>query len=282
MSPQIINRPGAQPIIRRAECIRRDRALDPLLNVYWPTEALMTNTSKLVLFALAATVGACGEAVAPRSQASTAPYKLGGGVTTSLSVNDTVRFSITINPWENTYYNLGAGNTLTFPAGSVCDPTTSSYGPTEWDKACDPAHDAVTVNVQGWLDSLGHPRVDFTPHLRFVPSDLPAGWVNITFADAQAALDPMFNIAYCPDLSSACIDESTVDPSLQTTSDPVTGQVTRRIKHFSGYLVGAGDDALSLISDLNRVGASKSSPLNMRVQTGNRGRSGYILVSGRK
>ncbi|HEY5061470.1 MAG TPA: hypothetical protein VII52_08025, partial [Gemmatimonadaceae bacterium] len=89
------------------------------------------------------------------------------------------------------------------------------------------------------------------------------------------------NIAYCPDLSSACIDESTVDPSLQTTSDPVTGQVTRRIKHFSGYLVGAGD-AMGMSSDMNKVAAGKTSPLNMRVQSGNRGRSGYILVSGRQ
>jgi hypothetical protein len=39
---------------------------------------------------------------------------------------------------------------------------------------------------------------------------------------------------------------------------------------------------MSFASDMNKVGASKTSPLNMRVQTGNRGRSGYILVSGRK
>ena len=45
----------------------------------------------------------------------------------------------------------GAGGTFTilngrykvaFPAGSICDPTTSTYGPTEWDSPCE----AMTPN----------------------------------------------------------------------------------------------------------------------------------------
>ena len=48
-----------------------------------------------------------------------------------------------------------------------------------------------------------------------------------------------------------------------TAYDPVTGKVWRRIKHFSGYNVAAGDEAID--ASLNRVGQ----------------RGGYMLASGR-
>ena len=235
-------------------------------------------TRRIALLALAATLGACSEAVAPGSRApDTQP--LVGGVTTDLSMTDTTRFSITIDPWRPTTFNLGAGNTLNFPAGSVCDPNTSTYGATEWDVACNAARYAVTVNVRAWLNAKGHPRVDFTPNIRFVPSLLPTGWVNITFADMAASLDPWYNILYCPTVNGACLNEASTDASLLTVRDPVTGKVTRRLKHFSGYLVGAGGDS----SSFNRIGvAPEAKPLDSRIGRSHHGRSGYILVSGRR
>ena len=244
--------------------------------------ALMSKVAKTGLFVLVAMAAACSDAVAPRSPVSDAASSFGGGVSTQLTATDTVRFSITIDPWRSTYYNLGAGNSLTFPAGSVCDPAVSSYGPTEWDKPCTAARSAVTVSVRAWLDGRGHPRVDFTPNLRFVPSVLPTGWVSMTFADYAASLDPWYNILYCKTESSGCVDESKSDPSLMTVRNPVTGKVTRRIKHFSGYLVGAGDDSTDTSGGaaMNRIGSAAPVSASRGVASALRDDSGYILVSG--
>jgi hypothetical protein len=97
----------------------------------------------------------------------------------------------------------------------------------------------VTVGVKAWLDSQGHTRVDFSMHLRFVPSSNPAQWVNLTFADLEASLDPMFNIYYCASVTTSCVDEATTDPTLVTVRNPITAKLTRRIKHFSGYNIAA-------------------------------------------
>jgi hypothetical protein len=235
---------------------------------------MKVKASKIVLFALVATLAACGDAVAPRASATNSEPAFGGGVTTALSATDTAKFTITINPQHATYYNLGQGNSLTFPAGSVCD-VSSTYGVTEWDKPCVAARGAVVEHVRAWVDGQGHPRVDFTPNIRFVPSVLPTKWVILTFGDFAASLDPWYNILYCATESSACYDESKSDLSLITTRNPVTGKVTRRIKHFSGYLVGAGDE-----NAFNKVGAEPLAPSANRTPDG-KPRSGYILVSGR-
>lgn len=200
---------------------------------------------KTVLIATTVGLAACSEnTVAPHSQADDASVTVdGGGATQSLTSWDTVRFSITIDPSRQTIFYLGAGNSITFPAHSLCDPNRSSYGIGEWDKPCTQAWSTTTVNAKAWVDSKGHARVDFDKHLRFVPSSNPANWVVLTFADFEASLDPFFNILYCPQTTGACYDESRADPSLLTVRNPLTGRVTRRVKHFSGYNVAAGRDA---------------------------------------
>ncbi len=236
---------------------------------------MKVQASKIVLFALVATLAACGDAVAPRVSAANSEPELGGGVTTALSASDTTQFTIAIDPRHTTYYNLGQGNSLMFPAGSVCDPS-STYGVTEWDKPCAAARGPVVEHVRAWLDAQGHPRVDFTPNIRFVPSALPTKWVVLTFGDFAASLDPWYNILYCATDTSACYDESKTDASLITTRNPVTGKVTRRIKHFSGYLLGAGDQ-----NAFNKAGSQLSVP-SPNLTPGGKPRSGYILVSGRE
>jgi len=203
----------------------------------------MNTASKIALVALAGGLAACSDGVvAPRSEAPDTASVNGGGSRQSLTGSDTVKFSITIDPSRQTYYYLGDGNSLTFPAHSLCDPTKSSYGVGEWDKPCVQATVPVTVAVKAWLDRQGHARVDFSTHLRFVPSSNPAQWVNLTFGDLEASLDPFFNILYCPTTSSTCINEAKTDATLLTVHSPITGRITRRIKHFSGYNVAAGDD----------------------------------------
>jgi len=217
----------------------------------------MKRTSKAASLAIAVLLAACSEnsVVAPSAPAASQPaeYEYGGGATADLSPTDTLKFSITIDPSRQTYYDLGAGNSLTFPAGSLCDPYKSTYGDKEWDKPCTTAKYPLTVKVAAWMDQKGHPRVDFTPNVRFVPSTDPAKWVRITFADLQASLDPAFNILYCSSPHSDCKDEAKKDPTLVTYRDPITHKLSRRVKHFSGYNVAAGDGG-SDYSSLN-VGA---------------------------
>lgn len=233
----------------------------------------MKATTRTVLFGLAAALAACGEnsVVAPKG-AQTGVTVAGGGSSEALTSSDTVRFSITIDPARQTVYNLGAGNSIVFPAHSLCEPNRSTYGEGQWDKPCPVARAPLTLDVKGWLDKYGNPRVDFSQHVRFVPTDNPAGWVELTFSSLEASLDPMFNILYCPKDISSCYDESKRDPTLVTVRNPATGQVTRRIKHFSGYVVSADDCGDMCISSTNSlkpgfwVAALK--------------RSGYMLASG--
>ena len=228
--------------------------------------------NKVVLLALATSLMACSENMTmPTADLSETPTTVEGS-SRDLTAGDTVKFSITIDPSRQTLYNLGAGNTLTFPAGSLCDPNSSSYGDTEWDKPCVAAASPLTVNVMIWLDRWGHARVDFDKHVRFVPSDNPAQWVVITFADLQASLDPSFNILYCLSWNSSCRDESKKDPSLLPVKNPITGKITRRIKHFSGYNVAAGRDGDDTLTDPWWSAESLTSSTTVV--------SGYILASG--
>jgi hypothetical protein len=199
---------------------------------------------RFALFGVGSLLAACSEnSMAPRVPAADEPaaYEYGGGATADLSATDTLKFNITIDPSRQTYFDLGSGNSITFPTGSLCDPTKSTYGVGEWDKPCPVAKSPVTVKVTAWLDAKGHPRVDFNPNVRFVPSWDPRQWVRITFSDLQASLDLSFNILYCPTSQSSCRDEARTDFTLLTYRDPITHKLTRRIKHFSGYNVAAGE-----------------------------------------
>ncbi len=252
----------------------------------------MNQARTIAFFAIAAALAACSESsMAPAIQApESTQFAAGGGATTQLSVKDTIRFSITIDPSRNVYYDLGAGNSLVFPSGSLCD-LNSSYGDKEWHKSCKGAKAPLTVNVMAWLDKHGHARIDFDKHVRFVPSTNPAKWVMITFADLEAANNSLFNIDYCPSKDSKCKDESDKDPSLAVTRDPVTGKVYRRIKHFSGYNVAAGrfggdenaaPSATSVLKISALSGFATRSVVSLHGLSAyfSRQTSGYILAAG--
>jgi hypothetical protein len=263
-------------------------------------EALMNRASLMVLFAMSVGMAACSEnTAAPITESQDSSTSVfGGGASQALTSYDTIKFSITIDPSRNTYYYLGDGNSLNFPAKSLCDVNKSSYGVSEWDQPCTVATSPVTVYVKAWMDKKGHARVDFDKHIRFVPSSNPANWVNLTFGDLEASLDPFFNILYCATTSGACVDESKTDVTLLTVRNPLTGRITRRIKHFSGYNVAAGreeDEVMPSsfsISPADRKLQSVDEVLgahpNFTVKQAEdflsavrrEGKSGYILASG--
>jgi hypothetical protein len=252
----------------------------------------MKGSSKFVFLAATALLAACGDStVAPRAVASDVTIP-GGGATASLGGMDTIRFSFTIDPHRNTFYWLGLGNSIVFPAGSLCDPATSTYGAGHWDDPCAIATSPLVVHAKAWLDHGNHPRIDFAEHIRFAPSNDPAKWVVLTLTDYRGAIKPNSQIAYCPDVTSDCINEAATDPTVATYKDAVTGHLTRRIKHFSGYNVfaGRGGDDIE-VSAWNLTPSGRTMHINAdRVSDdddmfephgrGN-GRQGYMLAWGR-
>ena len=127
---------------------------------------------------------------------------------------------------------------VVFPANSVCDPATSSYGPGTWDDPCTPLQAPIKVHAEVRRTN-GQTAVDFTPSLRFVPSNDPARWVWLVLytpsAVGKADLSG-FNILWESGPGAPGIDETPLDSSLRTYIDTWQGISLRRIKHFSGYV----------------------------------------------
>lgn len=201
----------------------------------------MKKLAKTVLTLTAMLVAGCAENSSAPTVAATKDFTIpGGGATAALTTADTIRFTFVIDPSRSITYSLGAGNTITFPAGSLCAPW-STYGSGQWDRPCSVATSPVTVYTKAWLDAAGYAHVDFDKHVRFVPTSNPAGWVMLSLYDYGAMTAPWTKINYCPSsLAGSCIDESLTDPSVATVKDPVTGKLIRRVKHFSGYSLTSG------------------------------------------
>ena len=157
--------------------------------------------------------------------------------------SDTTVTHFTIDPTTSATYNFGGGHHLWVRAGGVCD-LDAPYGPEYWDTPCTPTTKAVQITAHTWTDSLGHPRVDFQPKLRFTP--LPGGLASavLYFHDRSASEDPSAVILYCS--GGKCVNEQNTDPMLLTIQDRYSNFVFRQIKHFSGYEVAVGfSDATS-------------------------------------
>lgn len=132
-------------------------------------------------------------------------------------------------------------HSVSFPANSICDPATSGYGEDMWDAPCSPLTTPITIHAS-WSSKLGHAFIDFQPALRFVPTSDPSQFVAITMKDYYN-LDPSYHypIFWQRPSDGEWVDESVSDPSLGSFTDLVGNRVSRRLKHFSGYLVGAGE-----------------------------------------
>lgn len=158
---------------------------------------------------------------------------------------DSASADFTVTP-SGGMFVLGA-HAVYFPANSICDPETSSYGPGEWDAACTPLDRPIDIHAELRRTADGQSWLDFTPSLRFVPSDdqNAAVWVLMKLnSDATPENYRAYGMRWAPVFldSSSQVDESVQDPSLRTYIDVERDIVFRRIKHFSGYVVGDGHD----------------------------------------
>lgn len=126
---------------------------------------------------------------------------------------------------------------VTFPNNTICDPATSSYGPSAWMNNCYKLRQPITITATTWTDANGRPQIDFANAIRFYPNfwgELPA----IYLKDAWASSSSWSRIDYCVSAGN-CVNEAATDPTLATRRDLITGYLYRLIRHFSGYNVWA-------------------------------------------
>lgn len=202
--------------------------------------------SAIVVSAAVLTVVACGDSTVSPTRATpktSAPSAAAFSATAASYARLTPSgFDFVITPAGGTV-NVGGLFTLNFPANSVCDPSTSGYGPGTWDNACTPAsgaiHEHATLSA-----TAGGIRVDFSTPIRFVPSQQVTISTSIFSSlirsgassyQANPSSISFLNIVYDASLTSPGVYDASGDPSLVTFIDYNTGTISRRIKHFSGY-----------------------------------------------
>jgi hypothetical protein len=152
---------------------------------------------------------------------------------------------------EGGSFSIGGLYTVTFPANAVCDPSRSTYGPTEWDNDCTTLDSGqeITIHATLSLSSTGL-AVDFSPALRFSPSakviistDIFASVIKNNrdyLSKNPNALNPLA-ILYSSSFDGTAVRDFAKDKSVLTHVDLSTGTIWRRVKHFSGYSVVTGD-----------------------------------------
>ncbi|GAC1691719.1 MAG: hypothetical protein NVS9B3_10320 [Gemmatimonadaceae bacterium] len=138
-----------------------------------------------------------------------------------------------------------AGIRVFFPPNAVCDPRTAGYGPATWDAPC--AVLTAPIAIHADVRTRGGPSastwIQFTPDLRFAPVALGRPNVSITMKLPGRTPDRSSSprILWLPSPGAMPIDEGEDDPALRTALLP-DGFTSRRIKHFSGYVISTGHD----------------------------------------
>ena len=138
---------------------------------------------------------------------------------------------------------FNAGNhAVVFPAQSVCDPATSSYGPGTWDDPCTPLQSPITVHAEVRRVNGSRPR--WTSRRRCASCrrtirHAGSGWSCTPRRPSAARISPDSTFCGRAAFGAAAVDETPADSSLRTYVDTWQGVSLRRIKHFSGYVAPA-------------------------------------------
>lgn len=196
-----------------------------------PMKARLTLFTTLVGAML---LGACGD-VTTAPQANSAAVN---PLTITLGRENTGSGTFSILPNERITVIMG-DHRLTIPMGAVCDVATSGYGENLWDTSCTPS--AVPVSVTAtWTVENGNAKLTFSPDLRFVPttSTNVNDWVVLQLKNANALLSGSKYQIYWRNAAGAWVDEATTDSTLRAWTNRPENRVSRRLKHFSGYVVG--------------------------------------------
>ena len=210
-------------------------------------------------FAALGLAAACADStVAPTSQAA---FKAPAGFNRTIGVT-----MFRVSNADGVNQRLG-DHFISIPAGAICDPLLSSYGSTEWNNECHRLAGSIVITATSMEDNNGHPYVDFQPALRFAPSK------NVMlFLRDRSTTPTALSIMYCNNVGF-CVDESKADPSVAPFRVNATSILGRRVKHFSGYSIAAGDACQGTVTQLPDG--------SLWCEDGGlERRSGYILASG--
>jgi len=195
-------------------------------------------------------LGACSESsTSPRQTNPRAPSAPAFDLSATGYVTGVSATSFVVDSRGGTF--AAGPYTVDFPANSICDPRTSSYGATEWDNTCTvlPDGQSITITATVSLSSSGL-VVDFTPALRFAPTAKVTIYTDVFasvilanrdyYQNNHAALNEL-SILYSSSLGAKAVKDFTTDKSVMTHVDLNTGRIWRRVKHFSGYSVVTGE-----------------------------------------
>jgi len=198
---------------------------------------------RLTLIASVALLAACSaadQAVAPTVKHTVMPAGAPSlDVITNSVAADSMSADVTVTP-SGGMFVLGK-NAVYFPANSICDPATSTYGPGHWDDPCSPLTQPIAFHADVRLNAAGQSWVDFTPAVRFVPTTNPSQvvWMMMKIpATVSGSNYSSFGIQWMPNgTPDVLVNEALTDSSLKTYVDVTRGISFRRVKHFSGYIV---------------------------------------------
>ena len=126
---------------------------------------------------------------------------------------------------------------LELPARSVCDPATTRYGVDQWDAPCEVATRPIRISAR-WFLKDGESHIQFTPDLRFVPTTNSLRWVTLSMRQERGEVSDASTILWWDQAQRRWVNEALSDPTLEPWLDRGGNRVTRRVKHFSGYVVG--------------------------------------------
>lgn len=138
-------------------------------------------------------------------------------------------------------FTLGR-HAIYFPAYAICDPRVSTYGPDQWDAPCEVLTEPIRIHAEIKKQD-GYQWIDFTPSLRFEPTQDPNRYVWLYMKSDEAQNTDQisrFAILWAPEIGAEGIDESLADATMRTYIWREGGILFRRIKHFTGYLVSDG------------------------------------------
>jgi hypothetical protein len=130
--------------------------------------------------------------------------------------------------------------TLDFPANSVCNPLTSGYGKKFWEKPCETLDVDFAITATYWWEN-GESYVEFSPDIRFDPSKTVVMSTNRPALIGKNGLGDYSLWYWTRTLhGKQRQDEASFNATLRTNFDPATGDVFRRVQHFSGISCNSG------------------------------------------
>lgn len=215
-----------------------------------------SNLTRLVLAGALTLMAACSAAdqsVAPLAKQTRPIGAPSPDVIMDFVAPDSTSVDFTVTP-SGGMFVLGK-HAVFFPDHGICDPATSSYGPGEWDAPCTPLDAPMKFHAEVRASANGETWVDFTPAVRFVPTTDPnrTVWMMMKVGtDVTAENYSGFGMLWMPNgVTTEVVNEAATDSTLRTYIDIQRDVVFRRVKHFSGYLVGSTiESSEQVLSDI--------------------------------